>query len=152
MKKLLVIALAIGAMTSCSKSDSSTSTQLEISRANIAGVYRITADVVLDLGITYDKFNGGTNGGTTYAGYPDCKKDDTYTFTTTDVITAEGANLCTPATASTTSTYAVQPSSKYISALGITGTIESLTANKMVIKVEQTVMGDTFVRTITFSK
>lgn len=143
--------MAIGAFASCKKNDEAA--QLEVTAANIAGVYKITADVEVEGGVTYDRFNGGTIGGLAYqSDYEACEKDDTFTFTTTTVTNAEGATSCSPATSSVSAPYTVNTSAKTLTAFGLTGTIKSLTSNTMVIEYTSSFMGVTSVQTKTFSK
>lgn len=156
MKKLLVIALAIGALASCKKSDD-TPAQLEVTLANVAGVYKLTGSVEVIGGVSYDRYNGGTtSAGLSYTSdYQNCEKDDTFTFTATGTVsTAEGATSCTPPTSSLTSSYTVQTSTKTISIplLGLGGTIESLTSAQMVLKETSASGGVTTVHTYTFSR
>ena len=154
MKKFLVIALAIGSIVGCKKKDD-TPAQLEVTAANIAGVYKITAETEVINNVSFDRYNGGTIGGQTYAAeYETCEKDDTFTFTATNVTSSEGATSCTPPTPSLNATYVVQTSSKTLSipSFGISGTIESLTATGMVLKSTETSGGITSVTTTTFSK
>ena len=153
MKKLLVIALAIGALSSCKKSDNA-SAQLEVTAANIAGVYKLTADVDVKNGVTFDRFNGGTNGGVSYpSDYETCEKDDTYTFTVAgNLTTAEGATSCTPPTSPVSFSYTVNTAAKTISILGQVATIKSLTTSTMVVESTSTSGTATTVNTLTYSK
>ncbi|MFY7963725.1 MAG: lipocalin family protein [Chitinophagaceae bacterium] len=154
MKKLLVIAFAITALGSCKKSDD-TQAQLEVTAANIAGVYKITAVVEVEGGVTYDRFNGGTlAGGLSYpSDYEACEKDDTFTFTAAGNVTnAEGAVSCTPATPSITAPYTVNTTAKTLTSFGITSTVKSLTSSTMVLENTSSSGGVTTVTTTTFSK
>lgn len=145
------MAVFITLFTACKKNDEAA--QLDVTTTNIAGVYKITADVEVEGGVTFDRFNGGTISGVAYTSdYETCEKDDTFTFTTTTVTNAEGATSCSPATTSVSAPYTVNTSAKTLTALGITGTITSLTANTMVIQYTSTFMGVTNVQTKTFSK
>jgi Lipocalin-like domain len=150
MKKILMMmAIATTTFTACKKSDD-TPAQLEVTAANIAGMYRITASVEVIGGVTYDRFNGGAVGGLTYpSDYETCEKDDTFTFTAAGTVTnAEGATSCTPPTSSATYPYTLNTSAKTISVLGQTSTIKSLTSTTMVLETTNT----TSIETITFSK
>lgn len=153
MKKLLLVAFAIATLGSCKKSDD-TPAQLEVTAANIAGVYKITADVEVKAGVTYDRFNGGTVGGLAYpSDYETCEKDDTFTFTAAGNVTnAEGTVSCSPATMSITAPYTVNTTAKTLTAIGITGTITSLTSAAMIIEYTSSTGGVTSVQTKTFSR
>ena len=152
MKKFLVIALAIGTIVGCKKKDDGPA-QLEVTAANIAGVYKLTAEVEVISGVTYDRFNGGTIAGVAYrSDYETCEKDDTYTFTTTNVTIAEGATSCTPPTSSVTLPYTFSTSAKTVTLDGQTATVKSLTANTMVAETSTTTSGVTIVSTSTYSK
>ena len=152
MKKLLVIALAIGALSSCKKSDDGAA-QLEVTAANMVGVYKITGDVEVANGVTYDRYNGGSISGVAYAGYDACEKDDTFTFTATTVTNSEGAISCSPATTTATVPYTVTTSTKAISIpFVISGTVKSLTAASLVIESTSTSGSITTVKTVTLTK
>jgi hypothetical protein len=156
MKKfLMLMAIATTTFTACKKSDDAPS-QLDVTMANIAGVYRLTGVISVEGGLTYDRFNGGTIGGMAYpSDYENCEKDDTFTFTASgNVTSAEGATSCIPPTASQTATYTVQTSTKTLSIplFGLTGNIESLTSAGMVFKQTTTSGGLTIVETYTFSR
>ena len=152
MKKLVVIALAIGALSSCKKNDEAA--QLEVTAANIAGVYKLTADIDVKGGVTYDRFNGGTNGGVAYpSDYETCEKDDTYTFTATgNVTSAEGATSCTPPTSPLSFSYTVNTAAKTIIILGQAATVKSLTSTTMVVESSSTSGSVVTVNTLTYSK
>lgn len=154
MKKFLVIALAIGTIVGCKKKDDSPA-QLEVTAANIAGVYKITGETDEISGQSFDRFNGGTIAGVAYPSeYPTCEKDDTFTFTATTVTNAEGATSCTPPSTSLTANYTIQSSSKTLSvpSFGLSGVVESLTATGMVLTSTTTTSGITVVNKITFTK
>jgi len=60
MKKFLVIALAIGTIVGCKKKDDST-TQSEVTSANIAGKYKVTDETTSTNGVTINTFNTVTD-------------------------------------------------------------------------------------------
>ena len=57
MKKLFVITSALLMFASCKKNDDA-SAQLEVTMANVAGLYKITGDITVEGAVTYDNFNG----------------------------------------------------------------------------------------------
>jgi hypothetical protein len=156
MKKILFIAIAIGTLGSCKKKDDAP--QLEVTAANIAGTYRMTAHIDLEDGVTYDRFNGGNIAGVPYSSnYETCEKDDILTFTAAgNVTSAEGATSCTPPTPSFTFPFTVNTAAKTITitAFGQTevGTVKSLTAQSLVIENTETSGGVSTVSTITYTK
>ena len=155
MKKLFVISSALLMFASCKKNDDA-SAQLEVTMANVAGLYKITGDITVEGAVTYDNFNGGATGAPSYpSDYDVCEKDDTYNFIVSGTVTkAEGATSCTPPSPSVSSSYVVQTSSKLINipSFGLSGTIESLTSSTLVIKETSTVGGMVSVHTVTLSK
>ena len=56
MKKLLVVALGIGVMTSCKKNDDGPA-QLAVTMVNIAGKYKVTDETTTTNGVTINTFS-----------------------------------------------------------------------------------------------
>jgi hypothetical protein len=156
MKKLLVIAMSIGVLASCKKSDDNGSSSLPVTAANIVGTYKITGDVSVEGGMTFDKFNGGVPTGYP-SQYPDCKKDNTFTFTTNTVSISEGATSCSTPTPNVTLAYSLDPSTKMLKVIGgDSGVVSGLTATKMILTSTtiNNIAGSTMttVKTVTFTK
>lgn len=149
MKKILVMALAIGSFTACKKSDDSPA-QLDVTMANIAGTWKITSESTNVGGTSVDLFNN-----TSF--YAVCEKDDTYVFTTGGNVTNNDAGTsCSPITTSTTSAFTVNASTKAINIPsnvgqtgGYNGTVKSLTASAMTVERVSTIPGTTMTETTT---
>lgn len=165
MKKLLICAIAITSIIACKKSEDSTPAQLSVTKANVAGTYKITSDISTYSGTTMDNLNGSTIAGTPIPGdYEVCEKDDTYTFTASGNVTNNDAGTaCSPATASTTLAYSVDSASKAIvlpSNVGQSGfrsgTVSSLTSTTLVVTNTETITSGgqsiTYTNTMTFTK
>ena len=160
MKKILMMmAVATTMFTACKKSDDAPPAQLDVTMANIAGTYKITADQTSGTYAgqtgTIDNFNGG-NG---VQGYAACEKDDTFTFTAAgNASNAEGATSCSPATTASTNPYILNTTTKAINFPsnigqgGVSGTVTSLTAGGFVVTETMTNSGVTYTNTTTFTK
>lgn len=123
---MLVLTAALFA--GCDKNDDDDVISLEVTMANIAGNYKITA-VTMTVGTSpaADIFNNPSF-------YPVCEKDDILNFNTSGVLTVTDAGVaCTPSSADVEA-YSVNTAAKTITVAGETMTVTTLTSTKMVVQ------------------
>lgn len=126
MKKILTLALAFIAITSCKKDNETTETSLEVTANNVAGTYKITAATATIAGTNQDILNNNSF-------FEACDRDDTYTLTAAGVYTVTDAGVqCSPNN-NATGTYSINTAAKTITINGQTGNITTLTATKLVV-------------------
>ena len=90
MRKLYALLVILFLFASCKKSNSGCS----LSSASILGTWKVTAEksAITGTSIFVD----------TYSQWPDCEKDNTFTFASDGTLTvSEGAFICSPSAAST---------------------------------------------------
>jgi hypothetical protein len=104
MKKFLLIPVVFAALlTGCSKSDSATSTNCDITKANIAGSYKITA-------IKY-KVSPALPEIDAYSNFlQDCQKDDIYVLNANGTANYNDAGVSCSPSGSTTGTWSLNGS------------------------------------------
>jgi hypothetical protein len=125
MKKLLVIALAIGTIVGCKKKDDSPA-QLDVTAANIAGNYAVTGEITTTDGVAINTFD---------ASYPNpCDKQNTYAYSQSgSVIMTDG---CTGLAQS--DSYTISGNKLIFNGADYT-TISSLTANNLELTETDTI-------------
>jgi hypothetical protein len=153
MKKLLVIAIAIGTLASCKKKDE-TPAQLDVTVANIAGAYKLTGEIEKIGNNNFDRFNGGSMNGLTYpSDYDACEKDDVYTISLASILSiSEGATSCTPPNSEPPLDFTVNTAAKTITIMGEIATVKSLTSKTMVVEISESSNGVTSTITFTYTK
>lgn len=130
MKRTLLPSLVLLSLfISCKKKEASTDVELDVTLANVAGSYKITAAKLTTLGTTQDIYNDPM--------YFDlCEKDDIIRFTTSGTYTiTDLGTMCNPPN-NDAGVYSVNTTAKTITVDGETGNVKSLTATKLI--VEQT--------------
>lgn len=145
MKKILFLFLAAGIFSSCDKNDDTATASLDVTMANIAGSYKITAATMTSGGVTADIFNNNSF-------FAACDRDDVYGFTSTGGYTVTDAGVqCSPANTDA-GTYTVNTAAKTITIDGETWNVTSLTSSQMVA-TQSNFMGTTGATgTVTFTR
>jgi hypothetical protein len=124
MKKILFFVLAAGIFPGCDKNDDTTAS-LDVTMANVAGNYKITAATMSSGGGSVDIFNNATF-------FDVCDRDDVYGFTASGNYTVTDAGVqCSPANTDA-GTYTVNTGAKTITIDGEIWTVTSLTSSRMV--------------------
>lgn len=140
MKKIVLIFAAIVALNSCKKEDTNAEVSQDLTLANVAGSYKMTAASITTNGTSVDIFNNPNY-------YEACEKDDVTTFTTSGTYTiADAGTKCSPTT-DDTGTYSVNTTAKTMTVDGSTMTVETFTNKKIVFS--ETISGVKYSYTIT---
>lgn len=130
MKKIIILLSAVTIMSSCKKNDDTPASTLDLTIANIAGNYKITAATATPSGSTseFDVYAG-----TTF--YKDCQKDDILNFSTTSNYTYTDAGVtCSPNGTTTPSPFSVNATSKTLTYGGKTYDVVTFTNTQLVLK------------------
>lgn len=133
MKKLLIVAAAIGVYVACKKSENTPDTNLVLTKTNLAGTYLATDATFTDEnGVSTSLFNIDTL-------YPKCKRDDEHIFDTTGASVGLGVytnkdvgDSCTNPP-KTTSGPCIITTSNQITFGGVTYLVEKLTTTELVV-------------------
>ncbi len=148
MKKILTLALAFIAITSCKKDNDPAQASLEVTANNVAGTYKITAATASVGTASQDIFNNNSF-------FDACDRDDTYTLTA--VTSTSGAYNVTDAGVqcspnnTATGTYSLNTAAKTITINGQTGNITTLTATTLVVS-QSNFMNSGFTVTVTYTR
>jgi hypothetical protein len=144
MKKLLLVFFALIAFFACKKSSTDTTVSLDVTAANIAGTYKITAATTSIGGITTDVYNNASV-------FPVCSKDDIYVFNANGTYTITDAGVvCTPSNTFSGS-YTVNTAAKTITIGTQTYTVVSLT-NTAAVLTQTNFMNSGFPVTATYTR
>jgi hypothetical protein len=144
MKKFLILFIALTAFLACKKSSTDTTTSLDVTIANIAGTYKITAATSSIGGTSIDVYNNASV-------FPACSKDDIYVFNSNGTYTITDAGVvCSPSN-TISGSYSVNTAAKTITVGTQTYTVVSLTSTNVVL-TQNNFMNSGFPVTATYTK
>jgi len=144
MRVLIAVLVVFFSFVGCKKSSGDTQTSLDVTAANIAGTYKITAATSTIAGATTDVYNNASL-------FPVCLKDDIYVFNANNTYTiTDGAVVCSPTT-TTSGTYSVNSAAKTITIGTQTYTVVSLT-NTAIVFTQSNFMNSGYPLTATYTK
>jgi hypothetical protein len=134
MKKLLPVLFAFGLFsTACKKSQDAP----PITKENLAGAYKIIADVATSSGVSTD----------VYATYQSCAKDDIWSFNTDNSLVVTDAGVVCDPSDSWSGTWSLEGTT--ITVAGQSGTVTKFDGSIMEITIT---LSDTSSEKITFKK
>lgn len=128
MKKIIIAVTIITVIAACKKNDdNNTPTNLTVTKANIAGTYKVTAATFTPNGTTVDVDVFSDTGV-----YKTCKKDDLLKFDTASFYTYTDAGIvCSPNGSTAPSIYSL--SANTLTYAGKDYTVASLTTAQLII-------------------
>ncbi len=145
MRKLLLLTLTIITFISCKKSSTTdTAFTIDVTAANIAGIYKITDATATSGGVTLNVYNNPSF-------FPPCNKDDVYTFNAGGTYTiADAGTTCSP-TSNFSGTYVLNSSAKTLTLNGQLANIIGLTATTIIL-AQPNFMGSSATVTATYTR
>lgn len=144
MRKLILLTFVLIAVTACKKKSTDTTVSLDVTMANIAGTYKITAATATQSGITVDVYNNASV-------FPPCNKDDIYVFSASGTYTITDAGVTCSPPSNFSGTYSVNTSAKTITLNGQVCNVISLTSSAAVV-AQPNFMGSSATVTATYTR